>query len=132
MSQPLFTPAHFLAVAVGSAFGGAARFALTAAVGARAGVAFPVGTLTVNILGCFALGVLMQWTVGRADLTQLLLTTGFCGGFTTFSTFSYEAIRLAQEGLWSRASAYVALSVGAGLAALWVGMMATRAASAAR
>jgi CrcB protein len=127
MSQPQITPLYLVTVALGSAVGGAARFALTIVTQSRTDAAFPVGTFVVNILGCLALGALVQLTAGRSTVTQLLLTTGFCGGFTTFSTFSYESIALIQNGLWARAGAYVAGSVVLGLAAFWCGMAATRA-----
>jgi CrcB protein len=127
---PPFSPSFLLAVALGSAIGGVARYVLTRVVQDRTDVAFPVGTLVVNILGCLLIGVILQAALssGRmSEATQLLLTTGFCGGFTTFSTFSYESVALMQAGAWPRAIAYVGVSVIAGLGAFWLGTAAVRA-----
>lgn len=122
MSQPALTITHLFFVAAGSAAGGAARFALTLAAQPDT-VAFPVGTLLVNVIGCLILGGLLQVLGARPSYQlQLLLATGFCGGFTTFSTFSYESIRLMQTGLWNRAAGYIAVSLVLGLLAIWVGM----------
>jgi CrcB protein len=126
VAQPALTVPHLLLVAAGSAVGGAARFALTLAAQPES-VAFPVGTLLVNVLGCLVLGGLLQLLGSRPSYAlQLLLATGFCGGFTTFSTFGYESIRLMQTGMSNRAAAYVAISVVLGLAAIWVGMAMAR------
>jgi CrcB protein len=117
-------------VALGSAVGGVARWALGAAV--QRSVApggFPVGTLAVNLLGSFAIGVLLHWTADRSVAspeTRALLTTGFCGGFTTFSAFSAETVELAAGGAWGRAAVYVALSVTLALAATAAGLALAR------
>ncbi len=127
---PPFSPSLLLAVALGSAAGGVARYVLTRVVQDRTEVAFPYGTLVVNIAGCLLIGVILQAALssGRmSEAAQLLLTTGFCGGFTTFSTFSYESVRLIQAGAWPRAVAYVGVSVIGGLAAFWLGTAAVRA-----
>jgi CrcB protein len=127
MPQPTFNASYLLPVAIGSALGGMARYAMTVAVNDRADSTFPFGTLAVNVVGCLLIGVFIQLASGRfSHATQALLTTGFCGGFTTFSTFSYEGIRLFQEGLWQRAVAYVLLSVALGLGAFWVGATLVR------
>ena len=100
-------------VAVGSAVGGASRFALSSFIQQRAGT-FPVGTLIVNITGSLILGFIMRYALGSTSVsaeTRALLTAGFCGGYTTFSTFSYEAVRLLQDGEWERATLYVVGSV---------------------
>lgn len=119
-------------VALGGAIGTVARYGLGSFIQARVGLGFPVGTLVINVVGAFLIGVLLELSVeGLAmnPMARLLLTTGFCGGFTTFSTFSYETVRLVQEGEAPRAAAYVALSLllalpatlaGIGLAR-WVG-----------
>jgi CrcB protein len=126
--QPALTASHLVFVAAGSAIGGAARFALTLAAQPDT-VAFPVGTLLVNALGCLMLGGLLQLLGARPSYQlQLLLATGFCGGFTTFSTFSYESIRLMQTGLWNRAAGYIVISLVLGLLAVWAGMAMARAA----
>jgi CrcB protein len=128
---PPFSPSFLLAVGLGSAIGGVARYSLTRLVQDRTDVAFPFGTLTVNVLGCLLIGIIIQASVsgGRmSDTTKLLLTSGFCGGFTTFSTFSYESIELIQNGAWSRAVIYVSVSVIAGLGAVWAGIAMVKAA----
>lgn len=119
-----------LAVAVGSAAGGVARYLLTEAVQLRTGATFPFGTLLVNIVGCFALGFITQAMLQESDASPRLktfLTIGLCGGFTTFSAFSLETVRMLEEGHVVRASGYIGASVVLGVAALWLGMMAGRA-----
>jgi len=113
-------------VAVGSAVGGAARFALSSVIQQRAG-AFPLGTLVVNITGSLILGFLMRYALGSTSVsaeTRALLTTGFCGGYTTFSTFSYETISLVQDGDYGRAATYAVVSVVASLVATFLGIAA--------
>ena len=122
MNQSTFHVSYLLPIAVGSALGGMARYVMTAVVNDRADSTFPFGTLAVNVIGCLLIGVFIQLATGRFSYaTQALLTTGFCGGFTTFSTFSYETSRLFQEGLWQRAATYIAVSVALGLGAFWLG-----------
>ncbi|MEZ4588446.1 MAG: fluoride efflux transporter CrcB [Gemmatimonadales bacterium] len=91
---------------------------------------FPVGTLTVNALGCLAIG-LLAGLVERHHLfnapTRLLLITGLLGGFTTFSAFAYETLFLAREAKWLAAFANVGLQVGIGLLAVWIGYGLSRA-----
>lgn len=107
-------------VALGSAAGGIGRYLLAGWAQRFADTTFPVGTLLVNIAGSFLLGFILRYSMDVASLsaeTRALLTIGFCGGFTTFSTFSYEAIALVQEGQWSRAGFYILGSVVLSLAA---------------
>ena len=121
-------------VALGSAVGGASRFALSTFMQQRAGT-FPIGTLVVNITGSLALGFLMLYALGSTSVsaeTRALLTTGFCGGYTTFSTFSYETIALVQEGDYRRAAIYVVASVALSLAATFFGIIAANELLAAR
>lgn len=132
MPQSTFHPAYLIPIALGSALGGVTRYAMTTAVNDRANLAFPLGTLTVNIVGCLLIGIFVQWLAGRTSpVTQVLLTTGFCGGFTTFSTFSFETVELLQNGLWQRGVGYMMLSVAGGLGAFWVGTTLVRGATAA-
>jgi CrcB protein len=117
-----------LVVAGGSAAGGVCRYLLSGAL-QRPDATFPVGTLTVNVVGSFALGALARYASMSPTLTpemRLLIGAGFCGGFTTFSTFSVETLELMQHGAFARASAYVGLSVLAGLAAAMAGMATVR------
>jgi CrcB protein len=119
-----------LYVAVGGAVGTLARYGLSFFVQSRAGSAFPFGTLLINITGSTLLGFLMRYglegTIATPEV-RLLLTTGFCGGYTTFSTFSLETFRLFHGGMKYTALAYIAASVVCWLASVWAGhMMATR------
>lgn len=130
MSNQPFNPNLILAVAAGSAIGGVARYLLTILAQPR-DVAFPLGTLVVNVLGCLLIGVFAQFafSTGRlSDELRVFLMSGFCGGFTTFSTFSFESIELFQAGAWSRAMLYVAVSITLGLGAVTAGAAAVRAA----
>ncbi|MES2124385.1 MAG: fluoride efflux transporter CrcB [Gemmatimonadota bacterium] len=128
MSNSSFSPALLATVAFGSAIGGAARYTLTILAQPRA-FAFPVGTLVVNVVGCLLIGILAELALSAGRLSpeaRVLLISGFCGGFTTFSTFSYESIELMQSGAWTRAALYVVVSVAAGLGAVWLGATLAR------
>jgi len=118
------------AVALGGACGASARYLVGGWVAARAGAGFPWGTLIINATGSFLLCFLATLAVERyriPPLWYLALGAGFCGGYTTFSTFSYETLRLAAEGSWGRAAANVAASVAAGLLFGVLGILAGRA-----
>lgn len=119
-------------VAVGSAAGGVARWLLGEALQRRlAGPAalFPAGTLVVNVSGSILLGALAVLLARQGDVApmRLLLMVGFCGGYTTFSTFSMEAVRLVQQGATGLAALYVAGSVALALAGTLGGMLLMRA-----
>lgn len=118
------TPGSLLLVAAGSAVGGALRFAVGSALAPRAPLAFPTATLLVNVAGSLLLGVLLRDApaAGEPSALRLALTVGLCGGFTTFSTFGYETVRLVQGGAAARAALYVALSVGLSLLAVAAGL----------
>jgi CrcB protein len=119
------TGAEVLLVAAGGAAGCVARHLVGLALpGASAG--FPWGTLLVNVAGSFALGVVLG-ALPPGAAGRLLFGTGFCGGFTTFSTFAAEAVALADRGLAGRAGGYAAASVALGAAAAAAGVAAGRA-----
>jgi CrcB protein len=109
-------------VCLGGAAGSGARFLISVWMLERFGPIFPLGTLTVNLLGSFLMGGLMFAGIRASMLPPALwlgLTTGVMGGFTTYSAFSYETMRYLQEGAWSTAMLYVALTgVGCLLACL--------------
>ena len=116
-------------VGLGAAIGGMARFLLGAFIQQRAGADFPMGTLLINITGSFVLGFVMRYALQSGMLSpelRALLTTGFCGGYTTFSTFSYETALLIEDGEYSRAALYIGLSVGVALAFIFLGFIAAQ------
>lgn len=113
-----------LIVGTGSFIGGAMRYLLSTLMKSVCGQGFPWGTLMVNLLGCFLFGVLFA-VFGKSSATDntlyLLLTTGICGGFTTFSTFANESVQMLQQGNTWGFVGYVATSVVAGLALIALG-----------
>ncbi|TMA81265.1 MAG: fluoride efflux transporter CrcB [Deltaproteobacteria bacterium] len=116
-------------VALGGLLGSVARFWLSGAVQRLNGGDFPVGTLAVNLLGGFVIGLVMALSLERGALdasVRLFLTVGFCGGFTTMSTFSYETLALLRDGQTSFALGNIAASVGGSLAATWLGYVLER------
>lgn len=116
-----------LAVALGGAIGSVARLGL-GAYAQRFHFAFPWATLGINVAGSFLLGVLVSIPADSAlpPEWRAALTVGFCGGFTTFSTFSYEGLRLLQAGETIRAALYVTSSVLLCMAAVFAGFIASR------
>jgi CrcB protein len=112
-------------IALGSAIGGVARFLLATLVQARFGAGFPVGTLLVNISGAFLLGFIVTCALAIPSVSPEMrgfLTTGFCGGYTTFSSFTYDTMTLLEDGEVLRAAAYVTLSVAIALLGVWLGI----------
>ena len=84
---------------------------------------FPWATLAVNLAGSFLIGLFYAWSA-RFNLSpevRLLLTTGLCGGFTTFSTFSNDCLQMVRQGYYAPFVLYACLSVGLGIAAVWAG-----------
>jgi CrcB protein len=119
----------YVLVFLGGGVGAALRYWLQGWVHQRAGAAFPYGTLVVNILGCLAIGLLMISLEERFLATPALrvfLTIGILGGFTTFSSFSYETLALVREGEHLSALVNIGLSVLACLSATWAGMQLGR------
>jgi len=121
------------AVAAGGAIGAVARYLAVTAIGAWTGAAFPWGTLTVNVAGSLAMGLLAglaaQVWQPTAELRAFLMV-GVLGGFTTFSSFSLDVAALAERGQYAAAGAYVAASVILSVAALVAGLAIVRVAAA--
>jgi len=116
---------HILLVAFGGALGSVCRYLVGIGALRLMGPSFPWGTLTVNVAGSFAIGVLAELIVARfgasAEL-RLLLITGFLGGFTTFSAFALDAVTLFERGASLAATIYLVLSIGASIAAAIAGI----------
>jgi fluoride exporter len=111
-------------VGVGSFIGGALRYLIAQMVQSKFLSAFPYGTLTVNIVGCFVIGLVFGFSA-KMNLSpewRLFLATGICGGFTTFSAFSLETMQLLRDGQIFYGLLYVAASILLGLIAVYLGM----------
>ena len=126
---------RYLMVMLGAALGGLARYAAGTAILQRFNArfpenAFPVGTLIVNVSGCFLIGILLPIFLDRGDPNpnlRLLLVTGLLGGYTTFSSFAWETFDATQKDqMWS-GLANIILSVGLGYLAVWCGSLVARA-----
>ncbi len=110
----------------GGALGTLARYGLSVWMARWLGTAFPWGTLAANLAGSFLLGYAVVWAAA-GDISpglRLLVTAGFCGAFTTFSTFSYEAVLMLQQAAWGQAALYLSASVAVALVAVAAGMAA--------
>jgi fluoride exporter len=118
-----------LYVAIGSALGGVSRYLLGGYIQRVLQTEFPAGTLLINVSGSLLIGAILQYAVETSTVTpelKALLTIGFCGGYTTFSTFSYETLALLKDGEWTRAGVYIASSVLLSLVATFVGFVLAR------
>lgn len=117
-------------IALLGALGCLARYFLSGWVYALLGRGFPYGTLVVNIIGAFLIGLVMEFSLRSTLISPTLriaLTIGFLGGLTTFSTFSFETFRLLEEGSFVVAFGNVLLSVVSCLACTWIGIAVARA-----
>ncbi len=116
---------NIMLVVAGSATGGVLRYLLTLFFVAKEWTKFPWATFTVNLLGCFIIGVvyaLAEKSTSGSHQLRLLLTTGFCGGFTTFSAFAFENLQLMKLQTTGIALLYIGLSVTLGIAATFLGI----------
>jgi fluoride exporter len=119
----------FLAVALGGALGSVLRHAAGLALARYAPSIETAGTLFVNVAGSGLLGLLMGWLLSLAEprpLVFLFFATGLCGGFTTFSTFSREAVHMFETGPVLNAAAYVGVSVAGSLGAFFIALVIAR------
>lgn len=130
-SQPRYAaPMAFLLVALGGGLGSVSRYALSRYVLSLVGDGFPLGTLLVNVVGSFLLGIVVEALIDRPVLgidSRLPLGTGFMGGFTTYSSFSVETSLLLQRGEFGRAVGYFAGTGGLCLVAAFTGLVVGRA-----
>jgi CrcB protein len=116
-------------VALGGALGSVSRFLLGPALQRAFDATFPVGTLFINVAGSLILGFVLGLAAEGVDVrpeARAFIAIGFCGGFTTFSTFSYEAVRLLEDGEGSRAALYIMASVVLSIGAAFIGLAAAR------
>jgi CrcB protein len=116
-------------VAIGGGAGSILRYLVSFWVAKYSGPGFPLPTLIINVCGCLVIGLLMGF-FERAGIVgsdmRLLLVTGFCGGFTTFSTFALENLELLQSGNGLAAFLYIGASVLLGLGAVWAGLVVAK------
>ncbi|MDE2779483.1 MAG: CrcB family protein [Chloroflexota bacterium] len=120
----------YLLVAVGGAAGSVMRLAVGRAVIGLLGPGTIWGTLFVNVTGSFALGFFLAWTLQRGEVSadlRAMIAIGLLGGYTTFSTLSYDTVRLLESGEIARAGLNIAASLIVGLAAAYAGVLAGRA-----
>src|SRR5689334_4519962 len=115
-------------VMMGSALGGMARYGVSGAVARRIGETFPWGTLAVNVVGSFVIGlfaalVASGGALGGERMAGAFVMTGLCGGYTTFSSFSLQTLNLARDGEWPRALANIVASTASCLLAVWAGFV---------
>ncbi len=120
----------YLWVGLGGFVGANARYALGVWIVNRVGPAFPLHTLVINVSGSLAIGIILVLLTERLVVDpawRLLLVVGFLGGYTTFSSYTFEALALVEQGDWLPAAWYVLGSNGLGLAAAYLGMVIARA-----
>jgi fluoride exporter len=118
----------YLAVMLGGAFGTALRLGLSNWFASHFGETFPVGTIVVNVTGCFVIGLFATVTGPEgmfmtSPLTRQVVTLGILGGYTTFSSFSLQTLSLVREGEWLHAGWNVVLSMVLCLVAVWLGQI---------
>ena len=111
-------------IALGGAVGSLLRYLIGGAIQRSSASGFPVGTMFVNVAGCFLIGIFVRFLLNMQTSAELraLLIVGFCGGFTTFSTFSFETVGLIEGGEYARAATYVLGSAVLCIMATFAGM----------
>lgn len=118
-----------IAVAIGGSIGSTARYIVSVWASERFGADFPYGTLIVNVVGCFIIGIVMTLATERFIVSpywRLLITVGFVGGLTTFSSFSYETFHVLEDSGMLMALYNIGLNLLLGFVATWIGIGAAR------
>jgi CrcB protein len=119
----------WLYIALGGALGAVSRYGVTLGAARLGATGFPYATLTVNVVGSFLIGLFVAWIGGRTETNPALrplIQVGFLGALTTFSTFSLDALILLEQGRFTQAGLYIAVSVLVCLAACFIGLLAGR------
>jgi CrcB protein len=115
----------YVAVGIGAVLGANLRFVISSWAADTWGASFPYGTFLINVSGAFVIGIFLAFVGLRASdinpLWRLFFATGFLGGYTTFSSYAWEALSLVQVGDWQRAAVYVGGSNLLGLLGVWLG-----------
>jgi fluoride exporter len=120
---------QYVAIAVGAMLGANLRFLVGNWAADQFGADFPYGTLLINVSGAFVIGIVLSFIgerVGISPLWRLFFVTGFLGGYTTFSSYTWEVLTLVQDGDWLPAAAYVLGSNVVGLVGVWLGVVVAR------
>jgi len=120
---------QLLFIAAGGALGAVSRYGVSSAVYQLLGRGFPYGTLAVNLLGSFLIGLLSIWLIERFNLSpewRAAILIGFLGAFTTFSTFSLETLTLIEQSAYLKAGLNMLISVTTCLIAVWLGVTTAR------
>ena len=114
-----------ITVMIGGAIGSALRYGLSVLLNPTATGGMPWGTLAANVLGCLLIGWLSGFLSGASDAVRLGVLVGVLGGFTTFSSFGLETVRLLQSGQFQTGLVYILMSNVGGLVAVWIGLRST-------
>ncbi len=120
---------RFLYICLGGAIGTGARYLVATWVAQAFGPDFPRGTILINVTGSFLIAVVMELSLSTGTITpgvRMFLTTGMMGGYTTYSSFNYETLRLAEDGAWSLALVNVGVTVVGCLVAGVLGVLTAR------
>ena len=124
---------QIILIGIGGFFGAISRYLIDKIITASQGGSFPLGILFINISGSFALGFFYTATIDRFDISpelRLMITVGFLGAYTTFSTFSFDSVKLIEDGEVGQALINILASVFGGLIALYLGILLARTFSA--
>ncbi len=127
----------YIWITIGSALGGVARYWCSGVMARLIGETFPWGTFTVNVVGSFIIGFFATLTgpdgrVYASTVARQFVMVGFCGGYTTFSSFSLQTLTLMNDGEWFRAGANIGLSVVCCMLAVWAGHLLAASMNAMR